>query len=150
MRPRSDVTFFGLTPAHVLLIAAGSTSAVLFWIAILMTLALFGGVIIAILRRRMLGEQEPPGLLLDDIRRMRDTGEISWEEFDRLKQRIVQAVRAPGDAAPGSSDQPAPTRPRPGGESLEAPPGFDLTGEPLPKPKGGNAPDGSDSSKSDE
>lgn len=127
-------------PCRLTLVAAGTTSAVLFWIGVLMALALLGGVIVAVLRRRILGEQEPPGLVLDDLRRLRDAGEITWEEFDRLKGRIVDVMRASGPVQ--GPERPAAGQIRSGGgpdlnmEVLEAPPGFDLTGEPLPKPRG--------------
>jgi len=85
--------------------------------------------------------------VLESLRHMRDNGEISDDEFQIAKQNIV--AKAVGHDRAGSSS-PKPGR-VPGGKQgpcdtnknqttpknhgvRRAAPGFDLTGEPLPKP----------------
>jgi len=67
--------------------------------------------------------------LLQGLRRMRNEGTISQDEYDAARKKL--AARA---AAPMSSARPAVTAPRPAPGEQRARPGFDLTGAPLPHP----------------
>lgn len=104
-------------------------------------LLLWIGVVIAVLigasfgvmwyRARVLGKDQPDtqGGMLDELRAMRDRGELSPEEFDAAKHAMVS--RLTGKSPPAKPAAGAPTS-----KSTDrvAPPGFDLTGQPLPTP----------------
>lgn len=102
-------------------------------VAVLATLA-----VLAIRRRILTRDSSVAGQnrLLDDLRAMRNRGDISPEEFDRARHLI--ASRLAGAPNPGA---PAGPRPRPATPAepgaLRARPGFDLTGAPLPAPEPG-------------
>ena len=98
-----------------------------------MVVVAIGGVLALRLRKRILGDDQSEGLHLDDIRRLRDRGEISQAEYERLRDQIVGQVRgADAEPVPPARPSPPPDPAREAGTALEAPPGFDLTGEPLP------------------
>jgi hypothetical protein len=80
---------------------------------------------------------EDQSTILENLRAMRDQGQISLEEFDSVRKRMAAKVAGvappPSAAKPGSAD--------PGVRIAR--PGFDLTGSPLPgrppdEPPGGH------------
>lgn len=78
-------------------------------IAGLLGLAVVGGIIIYIVRRLLRGSEdhsEAGGFTLHDLRRMREAGELSEEEFDRARLAMIDRVRnrapADADAAPNA------------------------------------------------
>lgn len=106
------------------------------------------GIVVVLLRRRLLAKDAAAdhGGLLDGLRGMRDRGEISVEEYDAARRRMVAKLSgqpvAPGPSAPvrGRAQAPSSSGASPGvsavrgGDARVARPGFDLTGAPLPKP----------------
>lgn len=101
------------------------------WIGLIVLIVMIGTVGMVIVRRRYFNDDgaelsgEP--LTLHDLRAMREAGRVDDEEYERLRAMILgEAGARPATPLP---------KPRTDG-SLEAPPGFDLTGEPLPKPPG--------------
>lgn len=83
----------------------------------LIILTVLGGIAITVTRRRMFTKSaaaEQSGIL-DDLRRMRDRGEITPEEFDAARKSIAArlAGRDRAAAAPRSPQFPV-ARPRPG------------------------------------
>lgn len=103
------------------------------WVGALIVVSLVFGFVVMAMRRRLLGRSDEgvkPAALLEDLRAMRDRGEISQDEYDSTRATI--AARAAGREPPAKS---GPTRPpaAPDG-SLIARPGYDLTGERLPAP----------------
>ena len=72
------------------------------WIAGLIVAVLIAGVAIQLIRRRLLASQETAGagphdvLGLEDLRRLRDDGEITVAEYETLRARAITALR--GDA----------------------------------------------------
>ncbi len=97
------------------------TPDTLLWIAIIIVGAVIAGVALKRYRNRLFSDDAAPmsplaHLSLDDLRRMRDEGELSEEEYERLRDRLVREA-----GAPPRSDR-----------ELRAKPGYDLTGEPLP------------------
>lgn len=67
------------------------------WLGLLVLLILIGGAIAILIRRRMSIDDAPTiGFTLGDLRAMRDRGEISDEEFEQAREKMVTAVR--GDA----------------------------------------------------
>lgn len=101
---------------------------VLPWLVAMLVLALVGGVLALYIRHRMLRDDDGPGVgMLEDLRRMRDSGDLSEDEYEQA--RLVMFARATGREI---DDLKADAIRKAGG--LVAEPGFDLTGRPLPKP----------------
>jgi hypothetical protein len=107
-------------------------------------LALLGGLIVVIvlaglgvlyLRRNVLGKPGSGGAeggLFDELRRMRDAGTLSREEYERAKRRMVAKVSGAEPARPVKKAPPV--QALPGEGEIRSKPGFDLTGTPLPRP----------------
>lgn len=98
--------------------STGSTSAqtIALWAAAMIGAIVLGAVGLYVLRRRLLGAPDSDGadmLSLHDLRQMHGRGDLSDEEFETAKAALL-GLESPGGA-------------------LKADPGFDLTGEPLPK-----------------
>lgn len=103
------------------------------WVGALIVASLVFGFVVMALRRRLLGKAEDtvkPASLLEDLRAMRDRGEISQDEYDTTRATI--AARAAGREPPPRPD-PARAPAAPDG-AVTARPGYDLTGERLPPP----------------
>ena len=100
------------------------------WLVVSVVLAVIGTVVIVYLRRKLFADDESaqPTGMMSELRAMRDRGEISEDEYERT--RAVMVAKATGkdpetvrlDAIRKS-----------GGKVAQ--PGFDLTGQPLPKPR---------------
>ncbi len=89
---------------------------VFFWGAVLIGLVTVGSVIIMFLRRRLKAGASPvqgAGFSLSELRAMRDRGEITPEEYEQTRTRVIAAVkkesreypkpkRGPADAPPDS------------------------------------------------
>lgn len=83
------------------------------WCGVLIAVLVVGAVALALIRGRILGgSQAGPGeaLTLHDLRRLRDQGRLSDEEFESARAAVLG---------------------KPAGV-VRAKEGFDLTGEPLP------------------
>lgn len=83
-----------------MLLAAANTD-VLFWAAILIGAVLSGSFLILSLRKKVFASPEvenDPGTLMEQMRRMEKRGEISSEEFDRVRRKLVE--RAAGEKRP--------------------------------------------------
>jgi hypothetical protein len=102
------------------------------FMGIIVALSLLAGLAVLAFRRRLLRRDSDPALharLMDDLRAMRDRGEISPDEYDSA--RATMAARLAGRPPPPKP----PPAPRSHSDSTRrAPPGFDLTGAPLPSP----------------
>lgn len=94
-------------------------------LGLLIGLVVLTGLIILLVRKWMFsqGDEAVTGSMFDDLRRLRETGEISEVEYDYLRRCI--ANKAAGKDPPPRPPELAPTE-------LRARPGFDLTGQPLP------------------
>ena len=78
--------------------AAGPLGPTLLWIGVLLVLFVGGGVAIYFLRRYARGgdkESAGPALTLNQVRQMRQRGEITEEEYQRLKRTVVEETRKP-------------------------------------------------------
>jgi hypothetical protein len=107
-------------------------------IGILILLVLALGLIALHLRKRLLADDAADasaGSLLEQMRGMLKRGEITQAEFDSMRRRMVERMSATSLSNDDASLRPPISRPRPAapGERL-APPGFDLTGQPRPRP----------------
>jgi hypothetical protein len=68
----------------------------LIWGGVIMAAAVVGCVAIMILKRRLMspGEGEQvPGFSLSELREMRDRGEMTPEEYERTRARVIAKVK---------------------------------------------------------
>lgn len=126
-----------IIPAFVAQVSM-ETQAVLWTLAVI-GLTLVGAVVVLLVRRRIFTSGlDAPGTMLDGLRAARDGGKMTEEEYAAARRAIVRKVS--GEViADLSDDRPMPIV-RDGG--LVARPGYDLTGEPLPKQTNSDQPDG--------
>ena len=75
------------------------------WIGILAVFILLGGGIAIWLRKRMAVNRDDSsaGFILADLRGMRDRREISPEEFESAKSRMIEGIRASATRDPAES-----------------------------------------------
>jgi len=123
---------------------ARSITPMLLWLGAIMLIVVVTGVAVLIYRRRVLSKEaagEAQARLMDEMRAMRDRGEISIEEYERMKSRLVARVagRPVSDRHPTPAPAHAQTLPD-RGDVRQSRPGFDLTGAPLPRPKDEESP----------
>ena len=139
---------------------AATWKLTLLWIGVAIACLAVGGTILAILRKKMLEADNSTSAssLMEHLRDAHRRGEITDAEYDQARRSMASRVshvldtkRADGLfelpdpkrrlTRPPSSALPTIGQPKPAadagssGAPLQAPPGYDLTGEPLPKPK---------------
>lgn len=121
--------------SHAFLLNLAATTDVtrtLLLIGILIAVVVIASVGLMALRRRILNADAGDGiggvLPLHELRAMKSRGEISEEEFQRLREQVVTAARATPVSEPRSPKTPQGAE-KPAGVAR---PGFDLTGDPLP------------------
>ncbi|HYF15139.1 MAG TPA: SHOCT domain-containing protein [Phycisphaerales bacterium] len=83
---------------------SAATNAVV-WVVVLMAAVLGGAIAILLLRRRLLSRDAPgaaDGSMIDQMRAMRDRGQMTDEEFDRLRKAMARkaAQRRAAEAHP--------------------------------------------------
>lgn len=129
-------------------LAQGSTSArneALVWIGVLIGVVLVASVVILLLRRRLLGGDTAGAAdvsrgLLDDLREARDRGDLTDEEFETARLKLV--ARISGKSVEELAAKGSPAAKAAAGRSSPRPkPGYDLTGDPLPRPASPPPPD---------
>ena len=97
----------------VLFPASGSTlfADVLPWVGLFVILILAGGGLAMLVRRSIFsGTESTVGFTLEDLRGMRDRGEISNEEFEQSRDRMMNAVRNLGSSGDRPSSSAPPSR----------------------------------------
>lgn len=79
--------------------------SVVLWAVVLIAAVLVMGVVLMKLRRKLREEDEEigDGLLLDDLRRLRDSGQLSSEEYQRAVAAMAGRMGAAGSSAGPSS-----------------------------------------------
>ena len=86
------------------------------WLGLLVVIILLGGGLALFLRRRFatIREGETPGFTLADLRKMRDSGEISELEFTTAKTRMLEALKPvkPADDSNPITPKRTPGQPR--------------------------------------
>jgi hypothetical protein len=79
------------------------SGGVFLWVAILIAIILIGFVLLMWLKRRIFSDaaQEQSGGLMDSLRQMRDSGQISKEEYDATRKAMIARMASvdPGPAA---------------------------------------------------
>src|SRR3954470_24108623 len=71
------------------------TGAVFVWIAALIGIVLVGGIVMVVLRRRMFAADstsEATGGLMESLRRLKDSGQMSQEEYDAARKAMATRV----------------------------------------------------------
>jgi hypothetical protein len=110
--------------------------SIMLWVGVLVVVVVGGGLALFWIRRRLLGEDRQSagdGVSLQTLRDMKARGELSDAEFEAAKAVVLQELGAQGKRG-GPNDPAAALRPKSPPPELRAKSGFDLTGEPLPKP----------------
>jgi hypothetical protein len=101
-------------------------------------IVLFAGLAVMAMRRRLLVKDSAAatqGRLMDDLRAMRDRGEITPDEYDAARATMAARLSGRPASAPAAAPAPIPRpAPRASEQTIRAKPGFDLTGAPLPHP----------------
>lgn len=118
--------------------SAPAATGIWLWIGVIGAIVVLAAIGLTIARRRLLGRDHDDagsGFTLHDLRAMRDAGRLSEEEFQHARAMILGHAGA-RTAAVAPADPAAPRR-LPDG-TLEAAPGRDLTGAPLPEPPPGS------------
>lgn len=134
-------------------------------VIILIGVVMAGGLVILLIRRRLFANDAShnQASAMDSIRAMRDSGQISTEEYDTMRKRMVEKIKgntpsarivpalqlpaAPTRATDPAASEPPNAAPVPAIPATPSPspaapvpgvlarPGFDLTGQPLPFPR---------------
>lgn len=114
--------------------AASTSTDVLIWVGVLIVAVLALGVVILVVRKRVFAkEQHRADNWIGDLRQMHKRGELSTEEYEAARRALT--ARFTGAPAPAPTPRPARTPVAPADATeRRAPPGFDLTGAPLPRP----------------
>lgn len=98
------------------LFLAAANLEVLFWVAILLGVTISGSLVILSMRKRLFAPQrdtDDPGTLMEQMRVMERRGEITKEEFDRVRRRLVDQASGKSRAPERENDKPpAPTNDR--------------------------------------
>lgn len=74
-------------------------------IAALIAAVMLLGLMIMVMRKRLLARESAADAgrsFMEDLRRMRDRGEITQEEFDATRRRIIERARQRPEAPPGA------------------------------------------------
>jgi len=120
----------------------GEPAQVVIWVGILIVAIIALWVIVQLVRKRMLGASDAAASesLFADLRRMRAAGEMSDAEYEAARKALAARIAGKKDVVPKPETGTAKPRPRTDppspGADRRAPPGYDLTGAPLPKKKG--------------
>jgi hypothetical protein len=118
--------------SHAVAPTSHSVTLTAIWLTVMLLIVVVAGVGILLFRRQVIGKQAKGAVqagALDELRAMRDRGEVSPEEFDDLRSRIV--ARAAGRPTPRHQARSAAPKPW-DGSVQRAKPGFDLAGDRLP------------------
>lgn len=74
----------------------GNQQQALFWLAILLAVVILGGAAILLIRNKFLSKDEdeqPAGFTLSDLRELRDSGEMSNEEYEAARAKMIAKVK---------------------------------------------------------
>lgn len=103
-------------PAPLLTLLAQGPAAVgrvVFWCGVLLLSAAALALVAWVLRRRLVSEDDheplPMGFSLSDLRTLHARGELSDEEFEHAKRRMVAGTRARLEVEPSAAAEPAAT-----------------------------------------
>ncbi len=112
--------------------AKGDPVAVIVMVGVLILVVVGAGLLVMAIRRRLLQKHDPrasASSFLDELRDMHRRGQVSDQEFQAARASLLAKVTGAPVAHPPASPRAAPST-----GARVAPPGFDLTGAPLPRP----------------
>lgn len=81
---------------EALSLAAGSTTwDALLWVGVLLVVTIVGGFVVLAIRKQQFTRDATPGAegAIESLRRMRDEGQITAEEYERARSKMVARVR---------------------------------------------------------
>lgn len=87
----------GWTGAVLAQARTGAREQALMWVGVLILVVVIAGVVMMLVRRRMMGGEstsEKAESLMTSVRRMRDEGRLSAEEYDAIRKRLVNQAAA--------------------------------------------------------
>lgn len=114
----------------------GSLGEFLLYVGLAVVLVVGAGVVLVLYRRRVLadGTTDARARMLEELRAMRDRGDLAPGEYEAARRATIGRVREPRPAGKAQEPEPSRTGGVPPGPDRVAAPGFDLTGAPLPRP----------------
>jgi hypothetical protein len=87
-----------------------STGDIVLAVVVLIAIAMVGGFVWMWLRRRLFQPESPagPATLMEDLRRMRDEGQITQEEYDTIRRNMAARLAKSGfgDTKPEPGSKP--------------------------------------------
>lgn len=92
-------------PSPALLLAQVEFGRYVVALGVLLAFVIVAGLVVLVIRRRLLGSEggsDDSGGVFGQLRGMRDRGEISDEEFERIRGVMIDRMRG-GDERPGSA-----------------------------------------------
>jgi hypothetical protein len=100
------------------MLADSSSGSIIFWLLVLLVLIVLGFLAAMFVKRWLMDSPEEPrraGFTLSDLRQMHKNGQMTDEQFERARQRIISASKAvPGTTKPIIPQPPAAGGPPPG------------------------------------
>ena len=98
----------------VVLAQSTANTRVLVWVGVLLGVVLVGGFFMILLRKKLFAKDSPmegSASLMESVREMHKKGQISSEEFDRVRKRLARTVRetplrSAGGVEPGETGVP--------------------------------------------
>ena len=93
-------------------VAGTSMGQVVFWSVVLVAVITVGLVVVSRVKRRLQAndaEEVSAGFSLSDLRRMRDEGEVSAEEYDKARSRVIDAAKRAAEREQTKKVVPKPT-----------------------------------------
>jgi hypothetical protein len=77
---------------------------ILLWVGVLIAVLVVLAIVLMALRRRLLLPDQPPEVgMFEHLRRMREEGSISPEEYDAIRRRVATRLSGRESEAPGES-----------------------------------------------
>jgi cytochrome c-type biogenesis protein CcmH/NrfF len=73
-----------------------ASTDVVVWVGVLIALIIGGGVLVMVLRKRLLAKDDASAEmgLFDALKQMRDRGEMTQEEYEAARRKVVEKAKA--------------------------------------------------------
>lgn len=93
----------------LMLAQSAASNRALVWVGVLLAAVLIGGFFMILLRKRLFAKDAPmesSASLMESVRQMHKTGQISTEEFDRVRKKLARQVREKSERGPTPGEAP--------------------------------------------